>query len=188
MKWNGFRPLLLMKRSTWWRRSQGYLQNRMLERKIWYISFTWISGGCLIMYRSLLCGPCCHKPMHMCILLFGHPSQISSEKHLLVQQLKTNYWADWVTYVCHFTRFKMIYAASIGLLLSVQTIYKLKLPSFMILHLLWKSNGKPTWRELKRHSNKMYHLLNRNDASWQGICSSGKLSISTVKLLISWES
>ena len=88
-----------------------------------------------------------------------------------------------VWYVCHFTRFEMIYAASIGQLLSVLTTYKLKLPSFKISHLLWKSNGKPTCRELKRHSSKTYRLLNRRGVSWQRILSNGKVFVLTVQFL-----
>lgn len=84
MTWNEFRPLLLTKRSTWWRRLQGCLQNQTLERKIWYISFTSIHGHY------------CHNRMHMCILLFG----------LLVKFLQRNIYlwnnwkpANWATFV-----------------------------------------------------------------------------------------
>lgn len=128
--------------------------------------------------------------MHICILLLDHISQISSEKatsHLLVNCWKPDTDMSLIC-VSFFTRFKMIYATSVQLVLSVQTTYKLKLLSFMISHLLWKSNGKPTCRELKRHSIKMHHLLNRRDASSQRILSNGKVPISTIKLLSSIES
>ena len=107
--------------------------------------------------------------------------QRESSLYLLTAE---NQLAIWVWYVCHFTRFEMIYAASIELLLSVLTTYKLKLPSFKISHLLWKSNGKPTCRELKRHSSKTYRLLNRRGVSWQRILSNGKLSVSDSSIVV----